>query len=565
MPPVNRLQIVFLCLLSGVLMGSAWPGTGDFPAILFVALVPLLILDEFFHHNQDKYSVRSTYKYFAIAYIVFNLIGTWWLICVQENTTTRLVSMLGTAFANGILQTFPFWFFHFARRKLNRFQGYSAFLLFLLGFEYFHFDWELAWPWLTFGNAFANWPSWIQWYEYTGVLGGSLWVLVTNLIVFLALRKANYMFKELVKTKTQVVLLALWIGLPLLVSQVTYHTYEEPRGMETEVAICQPNIDPYNEKFSRNAVEQIQEMAKMVEAKLTYKTQFALFPETAIQENTVLNFPKYKIGLSGILESKMEDSRSYRFLDAVCHRFPNLTVVAGLTSQKNFYEGEEIPITARTDEWVDFYYDVYNSAVSWNVRDSVEFYNKSKLVIGVERLPFSSALKPIEELALDLGGASGSLGTQEEAEVFSNSLNQVVAAPLICFESVFGEYVADFVLKGANVLFLITNDGWWDTSPGYRQHLAFSRLRCIETRRNMARCANTGTSCFVNQRGDIIQPTQFWVKDVLLGNINTNNELTFYVRHGDYIGRISLFVAVLLLLYAYVVHVKQKVDRKKRL
>jgi len=151
---------------------------------------------------------------------------------------------------------------------------------------------------------------------------------------------------------------------------------------------------------------------------------------------------------------------------------------------------------------------------------------------------------------IDLGGASGTLGTQKEASNF-DSVDGVQVAPVICFESVFGEYVADYVLKGAQAIFIITNDGWWKNSRGYKQHLLFSRLRAIETRRSIARAANTGTSCFINQRGDVIQPTKWWEEAAIAGTLNTNNKITFYVKHGDYIARGAVLVSVLLGLLVF--------------
>jgi apolipoprotein N-acyltransferase len=96
---------------------------------------------------------------------------------------------------------------------------------------------------------------------------------------------------------------------------------------------------------------------------------------------------------------------------------------------------------------------------------------------------------------------------------------------------------------------VITNDGWWGETPGYRQHLSYSRLRAIETRRSIARSANTGISALINQRGDYLQKSTWWTKDYLRGEININNKLTFYVRYGDYIGRIASYMLALLLLY----------------
>lgn len=193
---MGRFQIIILCLLSGVLLGMAWPGTGDFPPALFVALVPLLMLEDYFYQERERFKLRATYKYFLLTFVTWNGIGTWWLYTVSEPMTTKIVSAAGTAVANGLLQALPFYAFHFVRRKMNDWRGYLAFVIFWVGFEYFHFDWELAWPWLNLGNAFANFPSWIQWYSLTGILGGSLWVILINLTIFRLLKKSGYSVKN---------------------------------------------------------------------------------------------------------------------------------------------------------------------------------------------------------------------------------------------------------------------------------------------------------------------------------------------------------------------------------
>jgi apolipoprotein N-acyltransferase len=101
-------------------------------------------------------------------------------------------------------------------------------------------------------------------------------------------------------------------------------------------------------------------------------------------------------------------------------------------------------------------------------------------------------------------------------------------------------------------LFVITNDGWWGDTPGYHQHNAFSCVRAIETRRSIARSANTGISCFINQRGEILQKLGWWKRDAIKGTINANDKITFYVKHGDYIARIARFFALIVILSAIV-------------
>ena len=162
-------------------------------------------------------------------------------------------------------------------------------------------------------------------------------------------------------------------------------------------------------------------------------------------------------------------------------------------------------------------------------------------------MPSWKILKPLENFAIDLGGTIGTLATDKEKKVF-NTKDSLKVAVLICYESVYGEFITKFVRNGANLIFLITNDGWWGNTPGHRQHFSFSPLRAIETRRSFARSANTGISCFINQKGDVFQKTEYWVQAVIKQNINANSKLTFYVKYGDYLGRISAFITALFIL-----------------
>ena len=118
----------------------------------------------------------------------------------------------------------------------------------------------------------------------------------------------------------------------------------------------------------------------------------------------------------------------------------------------------------------------------------------------------------------------------------------------ICYESAFGGYVSEFANKGADLLFVITNDGWWGDTPGYKQHFEFSKLRAIENRRCVSRSANTGKSGFFNQKGDVIQSTEYWKEDVIKATLKANTEKTFYSKHGDYLYRIATWITFGLLL-----------------
>jgi apolipoprotein N-acyltransferase len=168
-------------------------------------------------------------------------------------------------------------------------------------------------------------------------------------------------------------------------------------------------------------------------------------------------------------------------------------------------------------------------------------------------MPSFNRSKLMQRLAVDLGGITRSHGTQPDRETFSSPQEDLRIAPVICWESVFGEFVTGYVKENdANIIVIITNDGWWRDTPGHRQHNDFARLRAIETRRSIARSANTGISSFFNQKGEELDRIGWWERSAIRGTLNANDRLTFYVKHGDYTGRLSFFLAVILILYAFV-------------
>jgi apolipoprotein N-acyltransferase len=151
------------------------------------------------------------------------------------------------------------------------------------------------------------------------------------------------------------------------------------------------------------------------------------------------------------------------------------------------------------------------------------------------------------DLAIDLDGASGSLGIEEEPRTLK--ANQTVFSPIICYESIYGEFIAEQVRKGAEEIFLITNDGWWGNTPGIHQHFDYSRLRALETRRFVARAANTGISGFINSQGDVLSFSEWWKEDALKMSVNLNSTLTFYAEHGDYIAKLATILALLAIVF----------------
>ena len=538
---MKTLTKVGLAVLSGLLIAAAWPVRGLAP-LAFVAFVPLLFL-------EDKY---YSFWISSIAFLVWNTLTTWWV------WKTTAVGTIGMIVLNTLFMTCVFWAYHFVKTRLyDNKKGYYILIIFVLAFEYLHLNWQLNWPWLNLGNVFSHYHTWVQWYEFTGIAGGTVWVLLANILIYRYLFAGDlfacgecFRFAQVSATlrfarnddtsntsfrpqrsgveKSLAIIILCILFIPLIISKILYVCYEE-RGDAVEIVVVQPNLDPYSEEFTLTP-KQIMERNLSVAAPLvTENTRFVVSPESAIQEDVWLN--------------KIDNYYSIKELRRFADNNPQTCYVIGISTLGLVPEGEENDFAARRFTNVDKYFYAYNTA-ALITKDSILLYHKSKLTPGAEAMPSWWILRMLKDRAIDLGGTVGTLKKDTEARTLSFDNHKV--GTLICYESVFGEYVTEFVKNGADMLFVITNDGWWGNSPGHKQHLEFSKLRAIETRRSVARSANTGISGFINQRGDIIEQSKYWEQTALRNTLKTNDKLTFYVRYGDYIYKISVFLTALL-------------------
>lgn len=559
----TRSRILLWSSLSGLLWALAWPAIGGSTPVAFVAWLPLLHAERL-HDVRTAGRKRAFTPYVFPALFIWNLACSWWFWCVSEPLTTKLISVSAPVLVNTAFMLVPWWLKRMTRRTLGERAATIGFVLFWIAMERLRHGGDLQWPWFSMGNVLATAPRWVQWYEYTGVMGGTLWILLVTLMLDQALVRWK---TERHLALQRSVVAALLVMVPGVVSLLRFSGYEAAGGPTVEVVLVQPNVDPYLEKFGGiDPMEQLENMLTQAEAVLTDSTVLLALPETALQERTMIDASNGDLRMTGLWENDLMASRSAQRIQRFQEEHPHVAVLAGMSSDFLFPAAIDPPITARPlfdpdgvvpasrQRW----YESYNAALFMPSTGPVEHYHKSKLVAGVELMPFEEWLGPLQALSVDLGGTTGSLGQQEERAVFRDPSSGLAIAPAICYESVFGEHVAAHVLNGANLIAIITNDAWWGDSPGYHQHLSFASLRAIETRRDIARSANTGISCFVDQRGVMRERTEYGVADARRSSVHLNEGLTFFVRHGDVIGRAAMGAGTLLLLVVLISAVRRK-------
>ncbi|MCK5136488.1 MAG: apolipoprotein N-acyltransferase [Bacteroidales bacterium] len=534
---MKRIHRILLALLSALLLSIPffrW-GTG---LLLMVAFVPLLFVEDAIARQKSEKKKDSGKQSGSVVwctiltFAVFVILTTYWV------KHAALVGIIASVIVNTTYMTLTFWLFHFTRRKLGDRLGYASLVVYWMAFEFLYLRATINFPWLVLGNGFANDVMLIQWYEVTGTLGGSLWVLLMNLLIFKLIRGwlTNRSFAA---NRTRISWVVGLFLIPFLFSMIRYITYEEQED-PYEIVVLQPNIDPYL-KFSDMPQEvQTSLLLRIADSLITPQTDYIVGPETFIN--------------SGVWEAGIDRHKDVVALRQFLSDYPDAKLVIGASTLRLYTEPSLYTSTSRPIHNGEYQYDSFNSAFQLDSSGVIPIYHKSMLVAGVEHMPYTQLLGFLKKLTLKLGGAFRSNGTQEYREAFVSPQDSTKVGPVICWESVFGEYVTEYVKDaGAHFLFIVTNDGWWKNTPGHRQHNSYARLRAIETRRSIARSANTGISSLINQRGEELARVGWWQRSGLRGNLNKNGHITFYVKHGDYLGRIGVFLTVILLLYSVVI------------
>ena len=532
----RKLVFLILSILSGLMLAASWPGRGVAP-LIFLAFIPLLYITNAVINK--KFAPLKAFPYVYVAFVIWNLLTTYWIVYASAEGAVMAV------FVNSWFMSLVWMLFVRTKKVFGNFRGYVALILFWLAFEYLHLDWDLSWPWLQIGNVFANNPNLIQWYEVTGNMGGAIWVLLVNILLYETVKQ--YKSKKIYLKYAM--LTSAIIVIPIIISLIRFSTYQE-KVAPIKIVCVQPNIDPWGKFSSITPQYQLNHLIELAKIQIDSTVDYVIFPETAIP--TALD------------RDSLHASYPIIELEKMMAAYPKLHLITGTTLIKLFKPTDEIPNTAsRLRMPQGWFIDDYNAAVQIAPAHNYQVYYKSKLVPGPEMFPFAELLKPLQQkLFGKLGGQIGDLGTQKERSVFSNSTLHINAAPVICYESIYGAYCGEYVLKGANFISISTNDAWWGDTPGYKQLLAYARLRAVETRRSVARAANTGISCFIDQKGNIISPTKYNTDAAIKGTINANDTITFYVKHSDYLGRISLWMGLLMLLYTYISYIGNRGKNK---
>lgn len=523
LPKLNTTVILIICVVSGFLIGISYPPI-PFPYFIFIAFVPYFYV----LNNTDQLIKRVQYSY--LTFFVFNLITIYWVgSWTKEADPFLMISGGLLLLVNPALYLIPVFIHHYALRTIGKKGALFLFPFFWVFFEYLFTLTDIRFPWLTLSNSVTGFNYFIQIGEIIGAYGISLLILFINLLFYLFIadykknRKINYLIGNAIFS-----IFVVTIIYGVIKSNVNYD-----RGEKVRVGLIQPNLNPWEKWSDGNLQEQIDLYLELSQNAVDKGAKIIVFPESAL--------PVYL--LSGNYDFEVNRIRNFVNKNRVF-------LLTGMPDINFYFDGDKAPDDAKTTKVSGTKYTSFNSILGFSPDSfAIQKYGKIKLVPFGEKVPFVEEIPFLGDYIKWQVGIS-SWNTGSEIKVFEYGKNKI--GGVICIESIYPDFVAEFVQKGAGLITVVTNDSWYGYSSGPFQHKEISRLRAIENRKYVVRAANGGVSCIIDPHGNIVSETKLFTRDVLVGDITFNYEKTFYTNFPliipNFVTGISIAIFILFLL-----------------
>jgi apolipoprotein N-acyltransferase len=481
-PPFKAPEFAYAMLVPGIFWAYSRPNLKLYASTVFAAQAVAWTILLGWLHNVTWLGL------FLLGPFVGAWIGTWYLAVwwalpriIGRPTLTRLFVMLGLAAAWVAIEWTRTWF--------------------LGGF-----------PWLPLSASQWERSSILQIAAYSGAYGVSFVLVMMNL-GFAAY--AHRLFREKNVTGLNKRSQEFFLALFLLLTCVSIHFREafNRAGFTrtfARIAFVQPNI-PQEVKWDAATWPGIRDILinTTLDAAAT-RPDLILWPESATQ----LAVRGDENG-KALVEALVKRANAPLLLGSIAIENPN-------TPQEALFNGAFL-VTP-------------NEGVAKN------YYAKRQLVPFGEFVPLRPVLGWLQKF-VPIGDRDFSPGETSAPLLVPIRGDLAIFGPLICYEDVFPQLARLSTVGGANVLVVVTNNGWFGEGGAAYQHAAHSVLRAVETRRPVLRCGNAGWSGWIDEFGNVRQVVKN-AKDTIyfrgMKTIEVSRDVrwvgrnSFYTEYGDW-------------------------------
>jgi len=524
-------------IISGILLGLSFPPI-PLPFLSFIALIPYFFLLE------KKETLASINRYTYITLFFFNLITLYWVGSWTKDADTFLkISGIALLIFNPLFYLIVPTLYYISRKAFGKKTALYLFPFYWVTFEYLYSLTDLRFPWLTLGNSLPYFTKFIQVADIIGVYGLSLIILFINVFLYLTVKD----FKLTKKIKFVPLLVAVsFLLIPLIYGLIRINTLNNP-VKKVKVGLIQPNINPWDKWQAENSDGQLNILLNLSEKAADEGAKIIVWPESAL--------PVYL--LSGNNNSAVE--RIYKFVLS-----KKVFLLTGMPDINRYLNKNEAPKDVKETK-SGILYTSYNSILLFSPYTyNIQKYGKIKLVPFGEHVPFVEELPFLGDfIKWQVGISSWNVGKEQVVfDLNENKEFNIKAAGVICIESIYPDFVAGFVKKGADIIAVVTNDSWYGYSSGPFQHEEIAVLRAVENRRSVVRAANGGISCIIDPSGNILSSTKLFTRNYIVGEALISNEITFYTKHHLIFPLLASFISIITILFFIYYKILNKLKKK---
>lgn len=532
-----RRKELLMSLLAGLLMGISFPPVPA-PFIIFIALIPYFWVVE----KRSGLAEINRFTYFTMFF--FNITTLYWVGSWTKDADPYLL-IAGTLlmFWNPILFLIPSTLYYLAKKYVNNKIALYLFPFFWIFYEFIYTVSDFRFPWLTLGNSLPYMNTFIQIADIIGVYGLSIIIIYANILTYQLIK--HYRSNKKLSFKYSTILIILLVA-PLIYGMIALSNYKTS-DKKIKIGLIQPNLNPWKKWDAGSLNDQIKLYLSLSTEAVNEGAQIIVWPESAL--------PVYL--LSGSYQNEV--NQITHFINE-----NNVHLITGMPDATFYFNKKDAPEDAKPTESGRMVYTSYNSILYFSPNsDEVKKYGKIKLVPFGEKVPLVEQIPILGDLIKwNVGISSWNQGKSIVVDTVKVNSNSTAIGGVICIESIYPDFCAQFVEKGAEVLVVVTNDSWYGNSSGPYQHKEFAVLRAIENRRSVVRAANGGISCYINPLGETVVSTKMFTRDILTAEIELNNHETFYTKHPLFIPVISILISAIIILMSAYKKLKETITNK---
>jgi len=498
--------------LSGGILLFSWFNPSGF-YLIFIAFVPFLFVIE------NLTIVRSTAVRSALLilpFFIWNFKNLW---IFKINATACILAII----LNTLVISAPWIIFsRFQKRTRIALIKYSFLIISVLSMEIFHKTWQLSYPFHLLGNAFSVAPDTIQWYEYTGIYGGTVWILISNILVFSIF--INFKSDHSKTIVLRILLFMLILIFPLIISKHIRNRFKPGESIPLEVVAIHPQIR-IPDKYNMDNEKLLKHYLSVSSIYLTPNTDYLIWPETA--------FPDM-VFIDSLETDKIVDSI------ITLYRNTDTKIITG------FVLGEMGKPESGETEFTE-----YNAAVQIiPSQKRIDIKTKDKCVPFTERIPYPKILSFLSNYIEGLAGYRFSKsGNYGKVNFISDNIRVV---PSICYESAFCDINLPLRFNENTFIAVILNEGWYNNLRVAGQFMHLAVLRAIEYRKPVVRSSNMGISCTVSSLGECSHILSRYGGKGFKAVIQANNYNSFFARHHRTCEQIIISFFFIFLLFFFV-------------